>query len=87
MANTAALIKAQDEADAAAWQTIKNDPVDPHGFFQTCGLHPEHPGHLFLTHCVICPEDTGNGRVSAAALAAQQAAREAAWATEYPMPF
>jgi hypothetical protein len=74
MASTAAMIKAQDEADAAAWQTIKNDPVDPCGFFQDCALHPEHPGHYFLTYCVICPEDTGNGKVSAAAREAAAAA-------------
>lgn len=85
--NRAESLKLQDEADAAAWQTIKNDPVDAHGFFQDCNLHPEAPGHLFLTYCVICPEDTGNGRVSEAARAAAQAAREAKWVEEYPMPF
>ena len=72
MANTAALIKAQDEADAPAYAAIRHD-YDAHGFFQTCERHPEHPGHLFLTHCVICPEDQGNGLVSTAAREAARA--------------
>lgn len=87
MANTTEFIKAQDAADAAAWARIKNDPVDPMGFFDQCNLHPEHPGHLFLTYCVICPEDTGNGKISEAALAAQLAARDAAWLAESDVPF
>lgn len=83
MANTAPLIKAQDEADAAAWAAIRHD-YDAHGFFHQCNLHPEHPGHLYLTHCVICPEDGGNGRESTAA----REARRAALIKDYPdLPF
>lgn len=83
MASTAAMIKAQDTADAPAYAAIKHD-YDAHGFFQECALHPEHPGHLFLTYCVICPEDTGNGKASKAA---REAAR-AALIADYPeLPF
>lgn len=85
--NRAAALKLQADTDAPVWARIKNDPVDPHGFFDTCELHPDHPGHMFLTYCVICPEDTGNGKVSEAAQAAAQAAREAQWQAEYPVPF
>lgn len=79
MANTAAMIKAQDAADAAAWQVVKNDPVDPVGFFAECNFHPEHPGHLFLTYCVICPEGKGHGKWTEAAQAEYDAVVRADW--------
>ncbi len=81
--NRAAALKLQDTTDAPAYAAIKND-YDAHGFFQTCGLHPEHPAHPFLTYCVVCPEDHGNGKASKAA---REAAR-AALIADYPeMPF
>lgn len=79
--NAAEAIKAQEQIDAEAWATVKNDPVDPHGFFHVCEHHEgtEHAGHYFLTYCIVCPEDQGNGHESAAAYQARMDARNAEW--------
>lgn len=70
MASTAEMIRKQDAADANFYAAIKND-YDPTGYIKDCDLHPEHPGHYFYAYCVICPEDTGNGKVSDAAYRAR----------------
>lgn len=86
MASTVEMINKQDAADAPVWARIKHD-VDPGGWWQECNLHPEHAGHAFLSYCVICPEDTGNGKISEAAREAAQAARDAKFMAEHPVPF
>jgi hypothetical protein len=80
---TDAQVAQQEQVDAEAWARVKFDPVDPHGFFEQCEEH----GNLFLTYCVLCPEDSPNGKVSEAALKAQLEARNARWLAESDVPF
>lgn len=69
----------QSEVDAEAWAAIAND-YDPEGFRQHCDEHD----HSFLTYCVICPVDHGNGRISDEAHARNRAALDAKLAELYP---
>lgn len=81
---TDAQVAQQEQVDAAAWARVKNDPVDPMGFFDHCEEH----GNMFLTYCVVCPEDHGNGKVSEAARKAHQEAWDAWLVAEYgEVPF
>lgn len=79
---TAAQIAEQAAVDAEAYARIQHD-YDPTSFFSHCEEHHNE----FLTYCVICPEDTGNGKISEAALAAQLAERDARWIAEGDVPF
>lgn len=65
---TDAQITEQAAADAEAYARIQFD-YDPASFFHLCEEHHNE----FLTHCVICPEDHGNGRESDAARMAREA--------------
>lgn len=87
--NSNEAIAQQTAVDADVWARLKNDPVDPHGFFHSCSHHDgtEHEGHYFLTYCVVCPEDTGNGKISEEALARLNAERDARWIAEGDVPF
>jgi hypothetical protein len=79
---TDAQVAQQEQVDAEAFARVRFDE-DPHGFFHECEEH----GNWFLTYCVVCPEDHGNGKVSEAALKDQQAARDARWLAECEVPF
>lgn len=65
----------QETVDREAAAAIRFD-YDPEGFLHSCIHHEgtEHAGHCFLTYCVVCPADQGNGRVSDEARAATTAA-------------
>ncbi|WIC89108.1 hypothetical protein SEA_OTTAWA_62 [Arthrobacter phage Ottawa] len=79
---TAEQIAEHDAAEAAFAARVAND-YDPQGFLHYCEEHSE----CFFTYCVHCPEDTGNGKVSEAAIAAQIAERDARWIAESDVPF
>ena len=67
-------MNAQAAVDAEFAARIAHD-YDPEGFVHSCIHHDGtvHEGHIFLTYCVVCPEDTGNGRESDAARMAREA--------------
>jgi cytochrome c len=78
---TDAQVAQQEQVDAKVWAIVKNDPVDPTGFFHEC---EEHGGNMFLTYCVVCPEGEGNGKRTKEQMAA---ALEAVFAEMDEVPF